>query len=104
MTIGINITKYIPDTIRELMFAIKNFNIEIYMSLEDFTKRDLEDLIQSMEDNDSFGEWFTSDVKELIDELKKLLEHNAGRREKDLIQWVDTKGQTSLDQFFEVYK
>jgi len=78
--------------------------IDLMMVLNSFTKRDLKDIISRMEDEEGLGQIFITSTKGLLHELKKLLEYNEGRRDGDLISWINTKGQTALDQFFEVYK
>lgn len=97
MKIAFDLSKYEPAVVRELLVVVNSNWVEGFkflFILDDLTKHDLKELLGNLSD-DVFHDLF-KDVKK---DLHSLLEMNEGRADHHQVEWVDTRGQTRLDEF-----
>jgi hypothetical protein len=98
MKIGIDLTKH-SSAILPLSHMFEEIEFDVMMVLNDYTKRDLKDLILILSHAD-FSDSFDGIVKELRD----LLKTNEGLRDREEIRQQKLDPMTPLDQFFSVEK
>lgn len=97
MKIAFNLEKYSATMVRELMYVTGNWTegIRVLLILDDFTKGDLKELLDNLDDDDQYKDLF-NDLKK---DLTRLLDMNKGRQDHSKIEWIDTRGRTTLDEF-----